>query len=343
MAESRFIKTVVFGGYDKADVDKKLEFLYSQYYELKNSLREAKLLLNKYKEGADADSAYEAVLANERAKLSEFQVKNETMSEKLKAVDDDNKNKEKEIAELKEKLQAAEEALTEANNKLTATSGGDASMLGVVFAEAQKSATMIITTAKQQASDLENDSKKLAENTVTDANNKAMKIIYDAEVRAAELTADAENKSASMEVASGNLKATMLSDMSKVGVEMAKLRKLLSDFEKTGMTMLDESEKLLEDTQAELLAGGVPVFREPTMTSAKLPDAPEYQEVDNTYVTGGGEAAAKKNEELDKLKAMAASIGGGKPKAEAPKPAEESAPKSGSSLDDILKKAKSIK
>jgi chromosome segregation ATPase len=200
MAESRFIRTVVFGGYDKSDVDKKFEFLYSQYYDMKNSLREAKLMLNKYKEGASEEALMESVLANERAKLTEFQVKNETLSEKLKATDDDNKAKEKELAELKEKLKATEDTLNDVNTKLQAANGGgDAAMLGVVFAEAQKSANMIISQAQKQADDLKTDSEKLAANAVAEANNKAAKIIYDAEVRAAKLSAEAENKSAETE------------------------------------------------------------------------------------------------------------------------------------------------
>lgn len=341
MAESRFIRTVVFGGYDKSDVDKKFEFLYSQYYDMKNSLREAKLMLNKYKEGASEEALMESVLANERAKLTEFQVKNETMSENLKSLDDDNRAKDKQISELTDKLTAAEEKIKELEGKLAAASGSDASMLGVVFAEAQKSANMIITTAQKQASDLEADSNKLAENTVTDANNKAKKIIFDAESEAAMITANAENMAASMEVASGNMKAAMLADVTKVGNEMTKLRKLLEEFQKNGMGVLENSEKVLGEAKAELTAGGVPVFREPSKIEPVMPSAPEYAAVDNTYNTGVDEAEKKKNEELDKLKAMAESLGGKpKPAAEAPKAA---APKAGGSLDDLLKKAKSIK
>ena len=366
MAESRFIKTVVFGGYDKADVDKRLEYLYTQYYDMKNELRETKLMLAKLRDGADEAAAHDSVLANERAKLTEFQVKNETLSEKLKSTDEDNKAKEKELADLKEKLKVTEEALSDANTKLQgAAGGGDAAMLGVVFAEAQKSANMIIATAKKQAEDLETDSNKLASNTVAEANNKAAKIIYDAEVRAAQLTADAENKSAEMEVASGNMKASMLNDVTKIGIEVAKLKKLFDDFNDSAVKMVNESQALIDDTKAELTAGGVPTFSEPGKIAPKLPEAPVYEEVDNTFNTGVSEDDKKKAEELAKIKEMAASIGGKKP-AEA-KPAEgkssgdlgdllkqaksiggdkaekKEAPKSGGGLDDLLKKAKSIK
>ena len=365
MAESRFIRTVTFGGYDKGDVDKRLEYLYSQVYDLKNELRATKLINAKLKDGATEEAAENSVLANERVKLTEFQVKNETLSEKLKSTDEDNKKKEEELVVLREKVKVLEEQLSDANTKLAAaSSGGDAGMFGVVFAEAQKSANMIVATAQQKADDLEADSKKLAENMVTDANNKASKIIFDAETRAAQIEADSKNDAAKMSAASENMKATMLNDMNKISLEVAKLKKVLTDFETTGIGMVDESIKLLDDTKAELIVGGVPVFKDPQLVDPALPDAPEYTETDNTYVTGTDEQTKKNNEELDKLKAMADSIGGDKPKEDkgdtgaidlaslakqaaaigGEKPAEkEEAPKSDGGLGDLLKQAKAIK
>lgn len=367
MAETRFIKTVTFGGYDKGDVDKKLEYLYSQVYDLKNELRETKLMLNKFKEGTSEEAAHESVLSNERNKLTEMQVKNEAMSEKLKSAEDDNKKKEAELAELKQAKKELEEALADANMKLTAASGGgDASMFGVVFAEAQKSANLIVSTAKQQAGDLENDSKKLAENTVTEANNKAAKIIYDAEKHAAEIMAEAENNSAKMEAASGNMKATMFNEVSRIGAEVAKLKKVLTDFRESGLSMIEKSESLIDDTKAELTAGGVPVFKDPALHDPFVPEAPVFQETDNTYATGSDEQSKKKNEELEKLKAMADSIGDKKPaekkqesgggvdlaalakqaaalKGDGKAKKEEAPKKDTPNLGDLLNKAKSIK
>ena len=347
MAETRFIKTVTFGGYDKGDVDKKLEYLYTQVYDLKNELRETKLMLNKFKEGTSEEAAHESVLSNERNKLTEMQVKNEAMSERLKSAEDDNKKKEAELAALKESNKELEAALADANTKLTAASGGgDAAMFGVVFAEAQKSANLIVTTAKQQVADLEADSKKLAENTVADANNKAAKIIYDAEKNAAVITAEAENNSAKMDAASENMRATMLNEVSKIGLEVAKIKKVLAEFQESGLGMLDKSEDLINDTKNDLTSGGVPVFRDPQLKDADIPEAPQYQEIDNTYTTGIDDQTKKKNEELEKLKAMAASIGDNKADAGS-KPAPEKkdeAPKSAApNLNDLLNKAKSIK
>ena len=53
MAETEFIKAAAFGGYDKTDVDKRLDSLYSLAYEMKNELRETKLLLEKYQEDSE--------------------------------------------------------------------------------------------------------------------------------------------------------------------------------------------------------------------------------------------------------------------------------------------------
>lgn len=345
MAETRFIKTVVFGGYDKADVDKKLDFFYNQYYDMKNELRETKLMLAKLREGSDEAAAHDSVLANERAKLTEFQVKNEAMSEKLKSTDDDNKAKEKEIAQLKAKLEEMEEALKDASSKIAMSSnGGDANMLGVVFAEAQKSANMILSQAKQQADTMEADSNKLAENMVKDANNKAAKIIYDAEVRAAEITAQAENNAADMEVASGNMKATMLDEVTRIGAEVEKLKALFDEFENSGLKMVEDSKKIIDDTTAELKAGGVPVFRESDRVEAKKPEPPVYEEIDNTYETGMDEETKKKNEDLEKLKAMAASISGASEAKAEEKAEEKPAEKKGNAdLSELLAKAKAIK
>ncbi|HOA00520.1 hypothetical protein [Ruminococcus sp.] len=49
MAEARFIKTVTFGGYEKEAVIKRMEFLNTQVHDLRNELRETKLLLEAYK------------------------------------------------------------------------------------------------------------------------------------------------------------------------------------------------------------------------------------------------------------------------------------------------------
>ena len=45
MADTLFIKATASCGYDKADVDKRLETLYSTIYNLKNEIRENKQII----------------------------------------------------------------------------------------------------------------------------------------------------------------------------------------------------------------------------------------------------------------------------------------------------------
>ena len=81
------------------------------------------------------------------------------------------------------------------------------------------------------------------------------------------------------------------------------------------------------------LHAGVPVFRDPAVVKPDLPDEPEYKKIDNDIVP-------KKNEELDKLMAMAQAIGGDKKPDE--KKDEKPAAGGGLSLDDLMKQAASI-
>ncbi|MBR1751978.1 MAG: plectin, partial [Ruminococcus sp.] len=195
MAETRFIKTVTFGGYDKAEVDKRLEYFYTKLYELKNELIETKLTLEEYKKGTDAEKASETVLAGERAKLTQVQVQNETISDRLKNAEEDNKNKDAEIKALKDMNKALTADLEEKKKKLEALeAGGAAEALSSVFIEAQKSAGLLVETSKREAADLEAKSKQAADDMITDANNKAKKIIFEAEKEAATISADAQNK-----------------------------------------------------------------------------------------------------------------------------------------------------
>ena len=344
MAETRFIRTVVFGGYDKGDVDKKLDYLYNLFFDSKNKLREAKLLLDKMKEGAGQDDALDSVLAGERAKLTELQVKNENLIEKVRSLGDELTRRDQELQTLKAQLAEAQAQLGEAQAKLASEGGANSgAMLNVVFQQAQSSASLIVSTAQKQASDLESDSKKLAENTITDANNKAKMIIYDAETKAAQITAEAEEKSAAMDVASGNIKATVLSEVEKMSIELAKFKAIFDDFGTTGADMLSQSRELLDNAVVSLTTGGVPVFREPESFEAELSERPMLDDIDETYLTGGDvdvieePEPEKKNDALQKLREKAASLGGGDSKG--------SDKKGGKKVDlgELAKKAKAMK
>lgn len=344
MAETRFMRTVVFGGYDKSDVDKKLDYIYELFFECKNKLRETKLQLDKMKGGSSEQEAADSVLAAERAKLTELQVKNENLVEKTRSLNDENTRKDKEIAELKSKLAETESKLSEAEARLASEGGTNSgAMLNVVFQQAQTSANLIISTAQKQADDLGTDSKKLAENTITDANNKAKMIIFEAEKNAAEITADAKEKAAAMDVASGNMKAAMLSDVEKMSVKMSKFKDIFEKFGSSGTEMISQSMDILNDAVAELTNGGVPVFREPEKFETELIESPTFDDIDEFYLTGSDDSMMDNeagpdnvNDTLQKLKEKAAAIGGGSA-------AEEKSENKKISLDDLAKKAKSMK
>lgn len=326
MAETKFIRTVTYGGFDRGDVNKRIDSINSQLFELKNELREAKLSLEEYKKGTPEEKAHESVLAVERTKLTDALVQNEKLTGKLKTAEEDAKNKEKKLAELEsenKKLSADNEEL---KKKLAAyEAGNDAAALSTVFIEAQKSANQIVENARKDAEVRVSDSKKLAEDTVAEANNKASQIIFRAEKKAAQITADAENGAEEMKAASGNMRAVLMKDIEKLDSEVKKLREVFADFEKNGKTGLDESAKVLDSAYNKLKEGGVPVFRSPEKIAPKDIDEPSLKNVNTDYIQNEDkEAVKKKNEELEKLAAMAASIGGGKP---APKSEETPAPK----------------
>lgn len=359
MADSRFIKLTAFGGYDKTDVDKRLETLYDLVYNLKNEVRETKLLLKKFEEGSDQEKAYESTLAVERAQLTQLQVKNENLSEKNKAFKEEIKAKETENAALKQELEELKKNLGETELKLSALSNPDGTgALSVIFVEAQKSRELILSTAKKEAEECEKTSRNLANEFITETNNKAAKIIYEAEKQAADIIAKAKNSSEEMKVSEENLKVVMLSDIEKVSGEIRKIRSVLEEFENTGIGLIAKSEKLLKETGNELKNGGVPVFKAPQNYMPEYPDEPEYQQVPKADIQ---DESHKRNAALDRLQAMAEAIGTKKNEtgdqaaeaskqktadkknnSEAASKSQDPKKKSGINLNDLLEQANSI-
>ena len=307
MAETRFIRTVAFGGYDKSDVDKRLEAMYSKVHDLKNELTETKAVLKKYEEGSDAAKSYESVLAVERAKITQLQVKNDNLSEKIKTVRDSIKIKEDENTSLREKNAALEAEIEDLKLSLmTIQVGEDAAALGTVFVEAQKSKEMVIKSAQNEADNIKAMSEKSAEDTIADANNKAKEIIYEAEKKAAEITADAHNNSEEMKTASNNLKAVLASDIFKISEYFSKLKDVLHDFEGGSAAALEQSQELLKDAEKEVNRDGIPVFRLPERIEPAYPEKPDIKPV---FESEQEVKEKKRNTELDKLQAMAEAIG----------------------------------
>lgn len=307
MAETRFIRTVAFGGYDKSDVDKRLEAMYSKVHDLKNELTETKAVLKKYEEGSDAAKSYESVLAVERAKITQLQVKNDNLSEKIKTVRDSIKIKEDENTCLREKNAALEAEIEDLKLSLmTIKVGEDAAALGTVFVEAQKSKEMVLKSAQNEADNIKAMSERSAEDTIADANNKAKEIIYEAEKKAAEITADAHNNSEEMKTASNNLKAVLASDIFKISEYFSKLKDVLHDFEVDSSAALEQSQELLKDAEKEVNKDGIPVFRLPERIEPAYPEKPDIKPV---FESEQEVKEKKRNTELDKLQAMAEAIG----------------------------------
>ncbi len=310
MGESRFIRTVAFGGYDKLEVVRRLEYLNSQVYDLRNELRETKLLLESYKKGTDIEKAHEAVLAAERTKLTQLQVQNDTLNTKLKASDDENRGHTDEIKEMKGVIADLNEQLKNANAKVAALEAQNEAMaLSNVFIEAQKSASMLESAAKAKADEIEERSRKTAEGTVSDANAEAAQIIYEAERTAAETIAEARNKAEEMETASNNLKSVALNEVYIMREQVSSLLGVLEGFRDDGIGRLNSASQLLDKTENTLKEGGVPVFRQPDSYVPELPDPPIslYDKMRND--SQSEEEKQRKKNELDKLKQMAASIG----------------------------------
>lgn len=305
MAETRFIKTVEFGGYDRNDVIKRFEFLNSQLFDLKNELRETKLLMEEYKKGSSEEKAHEAVLGQERVKLTSLQVQNETASAKLKASEEDKAKLSEELAALKAAHAEAMKELEDVKSKLNAyESDNEANALSQVFIAAQASATAVVANANKEADEKKAQTEALVKEMIDDANHTAAEIVYEAEKKAAETDAETKNASEKMKVASNNLRASMLAEVEGLNEQMA----ALSEVFKLIKEKSTEAENILKTTEDKLTEGGVPEFKIPETFEAELPDAPEPRK--------SAEETKKSNARLEELAKMAASIGGDKGKSE---------------------------
>lgn len=347
MAEARFIKTVAFGGYDKAGVIRRMEYLNTQVHDLRNELRETKLLLEAYKKGTSEEKAHESVMTGERNKLTQVQVQNDILNTKLKASEEENRNYEQEVKELKKSIAELEDKLKAADTKVAALqSHNEAMALSSVFIEAQKSASMLEGTAKSKAAETEAQAKKVAENIIEDANIEAEQVIYEAERTAAETIAEAQNKSEQMDAASNNLRAVALNEVYMMKEQISSLQTILEQFRDQGLDRITSAAQLLSKTENTLKEGGVPVFREPKQYAPQIPEAPMSLSEKHRDDAISEEEKLKKQQELEKLKKMAESIGAKKPEASEKSDAQEEKPqnekKSANSLADIAAKAKGL-
>lgn len=312
MAETSFMKTVTYGGYNKEDVIKQFASLNLRISELKNQLTEAKMQLEAYKNGSDIEAAYEAAIAQERSKLSEAQAQNETYEAMITSYEAENKSKDAEIKALQEAAAELSGSLADTNAKLSALqSGDDAMALSSVFIEAQKSANNLKAAAQAEADKIKEEAMNLAEDIVIEANNEAAQIVYEAEKNAAITTTEAQNNVEQMNVATNNMKAAMLEDIAGLNNEIANIRSVLEAFSRNGMADLERAVDLLGGTESTLKSGGVPKFQQAKTYSPKLPQEPKITPTPQRNNQKPAQQEKKKNSGLDQLQKMADSIGGG--------------------------------
>lgn len=283
MNETRFLKTVTFGGYDKTDTDRYIKSLYARIARLESELRVTKFSLEQYKNATEPEKIFQTAIAKEREKLAEMQSRNESISLQLQSVIAENAEKEKEITNLKYSVVELEHNLADADIKISSMSEkDDAAVFGAVFAAAKKTASEIIAEANKKSADLDANSRKLAENIVAEANNKAADIVYEAEVYATEMTAEVD--SMQLETASGNMKSVILDDVNELSGKISQLKRIFGELKNYGDNMIQQTENILTETQDTILKGGMPVFRTPeSPVQPELPEKPVYENTDYSY------------------------------------------------------------
>ncbi len=309
MPESRFIRTVTFGGYDKNDVNRKLDSLYKQIYNLKNELGEIKLINENYKKNTDTEKNYESVLSDERARISDLQAENEKNIRKINELENETEQKNIKISELEEKNKSLEKLLNDFRTEIEGLrAGDDAAALSTVFIEAQKSADLIKDSAEEKAAEIEENTRKLSENTIKDADNTAAEIIYEAEKKAAEIQAAALAKAEQVRNYSDNVRARMSGDTSEIHRQLEELKEIFETFTQKGSSLISSSENLLHKTRTELESDSFPPV--PENINTVPPQAPEITPVNHSYPQP--EQDRELSESLKKLQEMAESFSIGK-------------------------------
>ena len=291
MAENGFLKTVNFGGFDKKDVLAYVDQLNTKIYTLENELEEKKALLENSGGNMEDKEKYEKLLESDKAKITELQTNNESLKNQLSNAEAEAAEKDKEIAELKKKIGDMENELIEAKNAAAAVSPAESSAMDLtnVFMEAQRTATTIVTTAKENARKMDEDAKKLANQVVDDANSKAStivktadekatKILTDAEDKSSKMMSDAEGKTSEMRRAADNMKAVVLAEIGEIEGQVKSIKGMLDMISKQSLSdsnaKINETAGLLTKTQDTLKKDGIPEFTPPKGVKMAAAPAP---------------------------------------------------------------------
>lgn len=260
MEGTGFLKTVNFGGFDKKDVLAYVDELNTKIYTLEAELEEKKALLeNSDGGGADAGK-YEELLAADKAKITELQTSNDSLKNQMKSLEDELIAKDKEIEALKAQNSELEEQLQDAKNKAAAAGSAENSAmeLGNVFMEAQKTANIIVTQAKENARKMDEDAKKLANQVVDDANGKASTIVKNADEKATKILSEAEDKSAEMRTTAENIKKAVTEEITEIETQIANIKEVLEMFSSDSLARLNNAKDIIDKTQTTLKKGVVP-------------------------------------------------------------------------------------
>lgn len=291
MAENGFLKTVNFGGFDKKDVLAYVDQLNTKIYTLENELEEKKALLENSGGNMEDKEKYEKLLESDKAKITELQTSNESLKNQLSNAEAEAAEKDKEIADLKKKIGDMENELIEAKNAAAAASPAESSAMDLtnVFMEAQRTATTIVTTAKENARKMDEDAKKLANQVVDDANSKAStivksadekatKILTDAEDKSSKMMSDAEGKTTEMRRAADNMKAVVLAEIGEIEGQVNSIKEMLDMISKQSLSesiaKINETAGLLTKTQDTLKKDGIPEFTPPKGVKMAAAPAP---------------------------------------------------------------------
>ena len=343
-----FLKTVNFGGFDKKDVLAYVDQLNTKIYTLENELEEKKALLENSGGNMEDKEKYEQLLASDKAKITELQTSNDSLKNQLKNCEDESAEKDKEIEELKKKLADMENELVEAKNKAAAASSAENSAMELtnVFVEAQRTASTIVTQAKENARKMDEDAKKLANQVVDDANSKASTIVKSADEKASKILTDAEDRSAEMRTAADNMKAVVLSEIADIESNVTQLKGILDSLTKDSLAKVNETADLLTKTQDTLKKNGIPQFTAPKsvktaapVNNAKPAPAPAPAAKPMPTPAANNNAAAKPAPAP--APTPAANTAAAKP-ASAPKPTPKLNNNFGFDLSEIEKMAKAI-
>lgn len=280
MADTLFIKAAAFCGYDKTDVDKRLDTLYTLIYNLKNEIRENKQIIKKYEEGCNQDKAYENAIAVERAQLTQLQVKNENLIEKNKSRQEELKTKEQENAKLNEEIAALKEEVEVLRLEQLALKNNNTEDLGIIFIEAKKSRDLIVNKAKEEANEVMEEARKFSEELIAETNEKIRKLIDNAEKKASDALKDAEAKRKSLVDEEVSLKNAFLEKIKSFSDELNSIKASVDTFTAASDAFFDDSQKLLSET--ELKTSGL--AKSDDSVNKPKPPQTESDNIDNTSV-----------------------------------------------------------